>query len=33
VSLIEESVKGVEDYDSARDFALDDDLVEFRGSR
>ena len=32
VSLIEESVKGWEDYDSAGDFALDDDLVELLDS-
>jgi DNA-binding transcriptional MerR regulator len=32
VSLIEESSKGWEDYDSAADFALDDDLVELLDS-
>jgi len=32
VSLIEESVKGWEDYDSADEFALDDDLVELLDS-
>ena len=32
VSLIEESVKGWEDYDSAAEFALDDDLVELLDS-
>jgi DNA-binding transcriptional MerR regulator len=32
VSLIEESAKGWENYDSARDFALDDDLVELLDS-
>lgn len=32
VSLIEESAKGWEDYDSAADFALDDDLVELLDS-
>ena len=32
VSLIEESAKGWEDYDSADDFALDDDLVELLDS-
>ena len=32
VSLIEESTKGWEDYDSADDFALDDDLVELLDS-
>jgi DNA-binding transcriptional MerR regulator len=32
VSLIEESAKGWETYDSARDFALDDELVELLDS-
>jgi len=32
VSLIEESAKGWEDYDSGADFALDDDLVELLDS-
>jgi DNA-binding transcriptional MerR regulator len=32
VSLIEESLKGWEDYDFADDFALDDDLVELLDS-
>ncbi|HZC69897.1 MAG TPA: MerR family transcriptional regulator [Jatrophihabitans sp.] len=32
VSLIEESDKGWEDYDSAEDFALDDELVELLDS-